>query len=272
MKIINHHKMLILLFTTLCVLSLSCEKVIHLDTEKVPSRIVIEANMSDWKGDCIVYITETIRLNDRTNFPGVSGASVTISDNGETPVNLEELSPGVYFSQLLRAQTGHHYKLQVEVDGQQFFSEVTAPRKVPLDSVYLEDFNAFGEVRKFAHVVFKDPPGTGDAYRFLQFRNGEQNSNIFVMDDEYSDGRSINTFLAYFDQSDDQLIHPGDTIRVQMQCVDPSVYKFFYTLAQSSTGGSEVVAPGNPVTNITGGALGYFNVFIRQERTVIAGK
>lgn len=259
-------------FLFILLVGISCEKVIHLKTENVPPKYVIEANMSDQKADCIVYITKTVQLNDPTNFPGVSGALVSIIDNGGTPVFLNELRPGVYFSDLLQAQTGHSYELTVELGSQKFTSTATAPGKVNFDSLYLEDFQAFGEIRKFAHVIFKDPVGKGNAYRFLQFKNGEQNSNIFVMNDEYSDGRSINTFLAYFDQSDDQRIIPGDTIRVQMQCVDQSVYKFFYSLSQSSTGGTEVVSPGNPVTNIRGGALGYFNVFIKQEKTIIAGK
>lgn len=264
---------IILLFlSALTIFITGCEKVIRLKTENVPPKYVIEANMSDQKGECTVYITQTIKLDDRTIFPGVPLAKVSISDNGNIPFPVPEMTPGIYHSEFLQAQPGHTYQLKVQIGNQIFTSEIKAPRKVAFDSLYLQDFDAFGSVRKFAYVAFKDPPGKGDSYRFLQYKNKVQNSNIFVMDDQYSDDRSINTFLAYFDQSEDQRITPGDTISVQMQCIDPSVYKFFYSLSQSSTGGTEVVAPGNPITNITGGALGYFNVYMKQEKTIIAGK
>lgn len=264
---------IIFLFSAIILVFISgCEKVIHLKTDNVPQKYVIEANLNDQQGGCIVRITQTIKLNDRTIFPGVSLAKVTISDNASIPIGVPEMAPGVYYSEFLRAQPGHRYELKVQIGDKTFTSEALAPRKVNFDSLYLHDFEAFGSVRKFAYVIFKDPPGKGDAYRFLQFKNGVQNSNIFVMNDEYSDDRQINTFLAYFDQSDDQKINPGDTIRVEMQNIDPAIYKFFYSLSQSSTGGTEVVAPGNPVSNINGGALGYFNVYMKQEKTIIAGK
>lgn len=266
------HKINQIILLLSLLLFMSCEKVIHLDTENVPPKYVIEGNMSDQKGDCIVYITQSVKLNDRTIFPAIGGASVAITEDSGAPVYLEEVNPGIYISDQLHARPGHNYKLQVKIENEQFTANVKAPRKVSFDSLYLEDFEAFGDVRKFAHVVFKDPVGKGDAYRFLQYKNRIQNSNIFVMDDEYSDGRSIDTFLAYFDQSDDQKIQPGDTVKVQMQCIAPSVFKFFYSLSQSSTGGSEVVSPGNPITNISGGALGYFNVFTKEEKTIIAGQ
>ena len=89
------------------------------------------------------------------------------------------------------------------------------------------------------------------------------------MNDEYSDGRVINTFLAFFDNSDNQRLDTGDTVMVEMQGIDPSVYKFFLSLSQSSTGGNESVAPGNPVSNIKGGAIGYFNAYVKQRKKVI---
>ncbi len=272
MKKSYSYSILLIVAVVILFIAGGCEKVIRLKTDDVPPKYVIEANMSNEKGDCIVYITQTIRLNDRTIFPGVPLAQITISDNGGMPVGIPEITPGVYHSDFLRAQPGHTYELKAIIGDQIFTSEVKAPRKVAFDSLYLQDFEAFGSIRKFAYVDFRDPTGKGDSYRFLQFKNGVQNSNIFVMNDEYSDGRSINTFLAYFDQSDDQRINPGDTIEVQMQCISPSVYKFFYSLSQSSTGGTEVVAPGNPITNIKGGALGYFNVYMKQEKTIIVEK
>lgn len=268
---IKINKKVVAVFVILSVFSIAgCEKIIDLKTDKLQDKYVIEANLSDQAGDCQVTITKAISLNDPNIFYGVSNATVTISDGTKPPVKLNETVPGLYLSDNLSAISGHTYNLKVEtVDGKTFTSACTVPEKVLFDTMFVADFSILGSNRKFANIIFQDPPGKGNNYRFLQFKNEVQNSNIFILNDEYSDGRTINTFLAFFDESDDQRIDVGDTILVEMQCISPAIYGFFNSLNQSSTGGAEVVAPGNPVTNIEGGATGYFNAYIKQQRSVI---
>lgn len=249
--------------------SLSCEKVIDINLNKANPKYVIEGNLSDFPGDCLVLVSKTVNFSDQSDFPGVENAIVSIQQDEKEPVKLIQTSPGIYESGMLQARSLSTYKLSVKVDGQEFTSTVKVPERVAFDSLYIGDFAGFGNTRKFANVIFKDADGPGNAYRFILFKNGLPNSNIFVLNDEYSDGRVINTFLAFFDNSDNQRLDTGDTVTVEMQGIDPSVYKFFLSLNQSSTGGNESVAPGNPITNIQGGALGYFNAFVKQRKTVI---
>lgn len=258
-----------LFIITTCILFFSCEKVIDIDLNKISPKYVIEATLSDAPGDCKVSITQTVNFSEPNNFKMINGAIVSITDGSGSLVLLTPDSGGVYQSPTLVAKPGHKYSLSINVNGQQFSSVCQVPLKVSLDSLYVMDFNSFGDTRKFANVIFKDPTGMGNAYRFLQFKNNIQNSNIFVLNDDFSDGRLINTFLAYFDKSDDQKIRIGDSITVQMQCIDPSVYKFFSSLSQSSSGDNNTVAPGNAVSNITGGALGYFSAYTKDEKTII---
>lgn len=249
--------------------NISCEKVIDINLNKANPKYVIEGNLSDLPGECRVIITQTVNFSDPTDFPGVNNAIVTIREDQKEPIKLIQTLPGLYESGLLQAKPFSTYQLTVLIDGQEFTSTVKVPEKVPFDSLYIADFTGFGDTRKFANVVFTDAEGLGNAYRFIQYKNGVPNSNIYVLNDEYSDGRMINTFLAFFDNSDNQRLDRGDTVTVEMQGIDFSVYKFFLSLSQSSTGGNESVAPGNPVSNIKGGALGYFNAFVKQRRTVI---
>lgn len=246
-----------------------CKKIIQLKTDIVPPKYVIEANISDMANNCNVVITTTIGLNSPIRFEGVTGADVTIGEDNFAPVKLNEISEGNYFSSLLTAKPGRQYTLNVQIEDQQFTSTVTVPQKVAFDSLYIIDFDAFGGVRKFPNVVFQDPEGIPNNYRFLLYKNRLQNSNIFVLNDDFSDGRLISTFLPFFDESDAQKINTGDTVTVEMQCIDPSVFLYFNSMSISSSGGNEVVAPGNPVTNIEGGALGYFNAYTKQIKTVI---
>ena len=253
----------------LCMAFLSCEKVIDINLNKANAKFVIEGNMSDIPGDCRIRITQTVNFSDPSMFPEVENAVVSIREDQKEPVELIETNKGIYESVEIWARPSHTYTLTVEAEGQKFTSTVKVPEKVSFDSLYIADFTGFGNTRKFANVVFRDAEGLGNSYRFIQYKNYLLNSNIFILNDEYSDGRIINTFLAFFDNSDYQRLDTGDTVMVEMQGIDPSVYKFFQSLSQSSTGGNESVAPGNPVSNIKGGAIGYFNAFLKQRRTVI---
>lgn len=250
-------------------LAIGCEKVIDLKTDDVSAKYVIEGTLSDWPRDCRVVITSLLNIDDPSVFDGVSGASVTIVEDDNTGIILHEVQNGIYFTGELQAKPGHKYTLNVVIDDHKFTSTVTVPESVHFDSLYITDFSSFGQVRKFANILFQDPPGVANSYRFLQYKNNVRNSNIFVMNDDFSDGRPIDTFLAFFDDTKVQNIESGDTVRVQMQCIDPSVYLYFNSLNLSGTGENSVIAPGNPITNIEGGALGYFSAYTRQDKTVI---
>lgn len=253
----------------ICLLLQSCEKVIDINLNKADPKYVIEGNMSDIAGDCLIQITKTVNFSDLSFFPEVDNAIVSIREDQNAPIKLIQTSRGNYESSQLKARPNHTYTLTVQVNGEEFTSTVTVPQKVNFDSLYIADFTGFGNTRKFANVIFQDAAGVPNSYRFIQYKNYLPNSNIFLLNDEFSDGRLINTFLAFFDNSDNQRLDSGDTVTVEMQGIDPSVYKFFQSLSQSSTGGNESVAPGNPVSNIKGGAIGFFNAYIKQRKTVI---
>ncbi len=248
---------------------ISCEKIIDINLNNANPKYVIEGNISDVPGDCRIIVTQTVNFSDLSLFPGVENAVVTIREDQNEPIKLNQTSQGIYESSQLQARPTHVYTLSVKVDGLEFTSTVKVPAKVNFDSLYIADFSGFGNTRKFANVIFQDAVGLGNSYRFIQYKNELPNSNIFLLNDEYSDGKVINTFLAFFDTSDNQRLDTGDTVMVEMQGIDPSVYKFFLSLSQSSTGGNESVAPGNAVSNIKGGAIGYFNAYVKQRRTVI---
>ncbi len=195
---------------------------------------------------------------------------VTIRDNNEAPVELADIGGGMYETTNLTGMENHTYSLSVKIYERVFSSSSKMPVRVNFDSLSIVDFRSFDGNRKFSNVTFYDPPGKGNAYRFIQSKGPIINTNIFVLNDDFTDGRVNNSLLTFFDRTNDQRIQTGDSVTVEMQCVDLPVYKFFSSLSQSSTGSSDNVSPGNPVTNIVGGALGYFSAYTTQSKTVIA--
>lgn len=259
------------LFALLALTSLSsCEKVIDINLNKSEKKYVVEAIVTDQSG-ARVLLSQTKDFEDNNNFAGVSGAVVEITENGGATTTLSETTTGVYEAPALIGSTGKTYSLSVKVNGQSFTAVSTMPQKVNLDTIYITDEFLFGDTRKIVNIEYKDPPGRGQYYRFVQYLNGRKETEIFVQNDEYTDGRNVTNKLFYFpdDDEDNRKIKSGDQVRIEMFCTDANVYKYWYSLYRSATGESQAT-PANPVSNMKGGALGYFSAQTSQVKTMIA--
>lgn len=249
----------------------SCEKVIDLNLNSAEKRFVVEGTITDQTGTR-VSVSQTKDFDENNAMTMISGAVVEISENGGAPIVLPETSPGIYQLPAMNATTGRSYALSVKVDGQTFTAVSTMPQKVNLDTIYVTDEYLFGESRKIVNTEYKDPEGRGQYYRFVQYLNNVKEEQIFFQNDEYTDGNNVNNKLFYFPDDDDddkKKIKSGDHVRIDMFCIDANVYKYWFSLDRSATGGSGQATPSNPVTNMKGGALGYFSAQTTQTKTMI---
>jgi hypothetical protein len=125
-----------------------------------------------------------------------------------------------------------------------------------------------------AVVDYTDPAGKGNSYLFRQYRNGKLNNAIFVQNDEFTDGNHISQVLrtrssSSTDPNELDKLKTGDSLRVEMQNIDPGAYEYFRTLALILTaGGAPTTTPANPKSNFSGGALGYFSAHSRRVLTI----
>lgn len=241
----------------------SCDKVIDIDIKDVEKKYVIEAVITDTVNSCRVNLTQTFNMNDSNKFVGVEGANITISEDGRQPIKLTPLGDGLYRTNL-RGRPGHTYTLHVEVGGQEFTATSTMPvTKVIYDSLYATERIFLGKTRKIATVNFTDPPGLGNIYRFVQYVNGVKENTIFILEDKFIDGRKVVHELLVFDETYDlgtpDPDEPPNTVMVEMHCITPSIYTYWYSLSQSALGQSQSASPGNPVSLFSNGALGYFS-------------
>jgi hypothetical protein len=265
-------KYIIIIAASFLIFLSSCEKVIDINLDKVEKKYVIEAIVTDQPGTSKVSITQTKDFNENNSFPGVTGATVSISESGGPTYILTETSAGEYEATGLMGNSGKTYSLNVTISGKSFTATCKMPPAVNLDTIYVTDELLFTETRKIVNAVFQDPVGLGNSYRFIQYVNGFQENQILIRNDDYSDGRRIDNKLFYFSDSDNKdstIIHSGDEVTIDMLCIDPAIYKYWFSLDRSSTGGSGQATPANPVTNIQGGALGYFSAHTLQTKTMI---
>ena len=270
-KIINPFFSGSLLALCLIVSLSSCEKVIDLNLNSAEKRFVVEGIITDQTG-AKVTVSQTKDFDESNDMTMISGATVEISENGGPTTVLPETSPGVYQLPAMNGSSGKSYALTVKIDGQTFTAVSAMPQRINLDTIYVTDELLFGDTRKIVNTEYKDPAGRGEHYRFVQYLNGVKEEQIFVQSDEYTDGNDVSNKLFYFPEDDDddsKEIKKGDTVRIDMFCIDGNVYKYWFSLDRSATGESGQATPSNPVTNLKGGALGYFSAQTTQTKTMI---
>jgi Domain of unknown function (DUF4249) len=244
----------------------SCKKIIHVNLNNVPPQIVITGAVTNQPGPYTVTVSTTVNYTADNIFPPVSGALVSITGNGITDT-LTETSPGTYTTHSIAGVPGSTYYLYVSVGKQAYTATSTMPQPVPLDSV---GYTASGRsnTRLNAVAYFKDPPGIANYYEFIEYNDGIQfqnNRGVSVFDDRLSDGKYISHTLD--DDSTD--INKGDTVTLQMNCIDINVYNYLYTLNLITRQNSfQSPTPDNPTGNISNKALGYFSANTVQKKSV----
>jgi len=236
----------------------SCQKVIHLDLKDAPPVLVIDADMSNVNG-LRVRLSKSVGFYDDNIFPAVDSGAVVVLKNLTTEHvdTVPMRRQGLYVLDR-KPNIGTSYQLFVTVDSITYTAISTMPEVTVFDSITFSKRNLFGDDIISARVNFQDKPGVDNYYLFRQalLKNGKQ--SVFPFSDRLSDGRYIRRNCL----NDSSYINIGDTVAINMQCIDKNVYKYFDVLGDVSGegGGFGNASPANPPTNIVGGALGVFNV------------
>ena len=247
----------------------SCQKVIDLKLHDADIKYVVEGLITNEPGVCKVNLTQSKPFYEDNQFPGVSGAIVTVKDN-DVEFSLPETQPGVYETNFINGTPGHLYELSVTINGHLFTASSKMPFPVLLDTIYISD-GPFGQF-KFATVGYNDPGGISNNYRFVQYLNGAKDPAIFWQNDEFTDGQTVLIQLdTGIDKKDDpRAIKSGDMVTIEMLGIDDAVYKYWYSVHFNGGDGGNIATPANPVTNLSGGALGYFSAQTVDRKTIIA--
>ena len=274
-----------LLFIVTCCLS-SCTKVINIDLNSANPDIVVDAEVTDSATSYTVNLTQTVNFSDNNVFPAVDGAIVIISDNaGNSNILTETVQgSGNYVTSNLRGVDGRTYYLSILSKGQKYTATSTMPYGVPLDSVIADTGSTQHHGGGFGgggygggstapsvtvRAVFTDPKGIVNYYRLIEYVNNVPNYNtIAIVSDQGQDGSQISENVVRRDTS----IHTGDTVKVILESIDANVYEYYRTLKQVTKAqtGIQTTVPGNPTTNLTNNALGFFSAYAVRSKYVIA--
>lgn len=243
-------------------LATSCKKEITLDLENESTKVVIEALVSEGPGPHTVRLTRSVGFDDPNTFPTISNAVITIGDDMGNSAQLAETGPGNYTSVQLQGEQGRTYRLNAVVDGTTYTAQCRMPVSVPLDTLRIDSFPSFGTWIKMIIPVYTDPAGSADHYRFIVRVNGEKQDGINIESDRFTNGNTVQQPLFVNGLE----LESGDVVEVTMECIAPEIYDYFFTMAQNVDNAS---TPADPVSNISGGALGYFSARTSTSKTVV---
>lgn len=239
----------------------ACKKIISVDLNSAPTQLVIEGMVTN-ASTTQVTITQSVKFSSDNIFPAVSGAVVVITDNLGQTYTLTETTPGNYTNNYLTGVPGRTYNLSVTTDGINYLASSTMPQLVNFDTLLTESFTFFGKQIIDIKPKYTDPLGFGNNYQFIETINHTINKRIFVWDDRLNDGGVSTRPLIETDST----INPGDTVEVEMRCIDKNIFRYFTALMDFQNNSA---TPANPDSNISGGCLGYFSAYTRQRRKVI---
>ena len=254
-------KNILYIIISICALA-SCQKEIDLDLADQSGNIVIEGNITDQSGPYIVRITKTVGVSQPNQYPAVTGAQVTVSDNtGQTEV-LQYIGDGKYQTSNFTGVSGRTYILKVKAEGKEYTAQSIMPQPVDFQGLAQDSFT-FGNKKSYTLLpIFTDPATLGNRYLFSFTINNLTKKTFNAFSDNVNNGLPNQRPLILPNDDNDGRDHEvvaGDTIHVEMQCIDNTIFTYYNALLQISGGNGGGVTPANPPSNISNGALGYFS-------------
>lgn len=275
---------------------MGCETQIEPDLPDAPPITFVDAWITDKYEPQFIRLKKTLPYFEASEFPGISGADVRITDSqGVEYVFVESESvPGDYVwdpsaTGSAFGVVGESYTLTIITEDLSLQSASRMNRVPEIDSVNFrfEEGNSFFPDSYFAQFFAFDPEGSGDTYWIKAYKNGSllnkpDELNI-AYDAGFSAGSEVDGIMFIqpirdginpFEQDDDDNFlspyDPGDSVFVEIHSITNEA---FYYLTQVSVqinrpgGFAELFATplSNVITNIVNTAnnetvIGFFNV------------
>jgi hypothetical protein len=218
-----------------------------------------------------------VRITRSVDFSGndggdVANAIVVVSDNQgnvfnytHNPEGYDSLQ-GYYFSdQKFAGEEFAIYQLNVTVDNLSFSASDTLRPITAIDSLSIqldddavEDPENEGKIYQII-LYAKEPQESVDFYYFKFYRDGlidtDGDRNVYIFDDKVL-GSSLDGLPSPI------LFREGEVASVEIYSLTRKQFVYFTDLANilNSDGGMFSPPPANPRSNISGGALGLFQV------------
>ena len=243
----------------------SCEKGIDINLNETEEQLVVDALVSNQTNQSFVRLSKSNSLFSDQEYQNVSNANVIVTSSENDIFSFSEVEAGLYKNDDFVGVEGLDYKLEIDWDEINISANSRMPQAVAIDSIELvvteEGFMGNDEITYSLKIHFTDPAEQTNYYRFDVFKNDSLYDGFFISNDLFFNGISTYQFLMGLE------MQPLDTICVQLSSIDEANYSYFLVLSQSNSPFN--IAPGNPVSNIQGEAIGYFGAYAQERKYII---
>lgn len=260
-------------FLSIALLASSCEKVIDVDLIDEDPELVIEAVLKEGKHEFVVSISKTAPYFDNTPSEKIDNAKVLLKIGNGNIIDIPSLGNGTY-ADTITAADNTEFQLEVDVDGVVYIASSYLPETVAIDSIYAVFEEGFGprESGYQVYLEYTDPANVSNFYRLLHSLNGEyQNtaSDLQILNDNRNDGNQVRIPLMM------KTFQKGDLVEVELIHFDEASFDYYSSLGDIIGGGmgsnNGSAAPGNPISNWSNGALGYFSTMSSDTTKIVVG-
>lgn len=245
----------------------SCEDVIDVNLSDENLNLTgVEASITTLDQPS-VFLYKTLRVDEDIAYPGISGATVTVTDNA-TPANQITLvedteKAGRYIVPTGKnyvGVTGREYTVTIAANGVTLTAKDKLSKVEPIDSIQVVPSQR-GEKRFLGVFTYgKEPKGLGNYYKWDIYVNDtliHDADRLAVASDEFVDGNYISKleiFTDFYDTTkpEDRMLRLNDKIQVKQTSISEFAYNYYFQMInQSSTGGLFSVPPANIKSNFT---------------------
>ncbi len=285
---------------TLCsLLLISCEKSISLKLKPTSTDLVVDASIENGNFP-IVYLSRSFNYFNRISGQLlleslVHKAHIEVSNGLETDT-LQEFSiyadsgglALTYYSfnrddssRKFVGELQRDYTISITVDGRTYtaFTRIPDLRKT-IDSIWWQPAPKLVDSSKVVvKAAITDPPGLGDYTRYYTsvnsgaFYPGQQS----VFDDAITDGSTYTVTVdkgvdrnLSVNNDDENFFAHGDTATVRLSNIDKATYDFWRTMEYNyQSVGNPFSSPVTVLSNLSGGALGYFGGYAAMYRSIV---
>ncbi len=279
----------------------SCEKAISFTPREASAAVVIEATIENAQPPTVILSHSLAYFGqispDTLANSFIHDAEIYMS-NGVLTHRLKEyqLPAGngytVYHYSLDSAnlataflgQLNTRYSLEVRVEGKTYTAETTIPALTKLiQSLWWQQAPNNPDTNKVVLMSRTyDPPGYGNYIRYFTRSNKEPfyPGLTSVFDDQIVDGTTYDIQVEHgvnrnekIDLEDYAFFYRGDTVTVKLCNIDKATFDFWRTMEYNYTSiGNPFSTPVKVLSNVKGGALGYFGGYAAQYTTLIIPK
>jgi hypothetical protein len=257
------------LIILLAVFFTGCEKVISVDLDTAPPKLVVDASINWLHGTS--GNEQKIKLSTTTGYfsamvPSVSGATITVTNSLGTVFNfIENEIPGTYVCNNFEPQIDENYTLTINYNGQILQASEMLKSVVPIDRI--EQITMPGVVAEEDRIdirtYFTDPGNTDNFYLTRTQTSINAVPEYEAAADEFFQGNQI--YDLYMNEN----LKPGNILEVQLSGISERYFIYMSKLISFGGGGGSTpfstpaAALRGNVVNTTSPAnyiLGYFSL------------